>query len=412
MKIVIAAVSSNTSISGVSRHAANIVRCLLTRNEITALHLLVAPWEYRHMCEAVSRLDSRLHIHAVHLRPGTVRRNLWYLNEVPAIARQLGADLVHIAYPSPVNRSGYPCPVVVSLHDLYPLDIPSNFGFPKVLFNRAILRQCLRAVNAIACVSDSTRLRLGIKDPQNLQKAITVHNCVEFNFRVARPALIEEWNGAPFILCVAQHRRNKNLPLAIEVFKRLHSLKAIAANTQLLIVGMAGPESSRIRRLMEQPELAQRITLVHGISDPELRWCYRNCELLLSPSITEGFGLPIAEAVLAGCRVICSDIPAYREIGARHCRLVPLDHDAEDNFVEAVREALKERRPVPAALPQLSPTVIAEQYLHLYQALVAAPHAVSPARAIPDRVEPRVRQVAVADKPAARVTQPGVAGSL
>lgn len=413
MKIVIAAVSSNTSMSGVSRHAANIARCLLTRSEITALHLLVAPWEHRHMCEAVSSLDGRLHIHAVRLRPGTLRRNFWYLNELPAIARQLAADLVHVAYPSLVNRSAFPCPVVLSLHDLYPLDIPSNFGFPKVLFNRAILRQCLRAVDAIACVSDSTKLRLGIRDPQNLQKAITVHNCVEVNFRVARPALIEAWNGAPFFLCVAQHRRNKNIPLAIEVFRRLHSLRAIAVNTQLLIVGMPGPESSRIHRLIEQPELGHRITLAHGISDPELRWCYRNCELLLAPSITEGFGLPVAEAVLAGCRVVCSDIPAYREIGARHCRLVPLSHNAEDDFVEAVREMLKERRPMAAALPQLSPSVIGGQYLHLYQALVAAAAAAhSSAKSTLDRPEPCIRQVPVAEKAAAHATQPGVVGSL
>ena len=411
MKVVIAAVSSNTSMSGVSRHAANIVRCLLTRNEITALHLLVAPWEYRHMCEAVSRLDSRLHIHAVQLRHGVLRRNLWYLNELPAIARQLDADLVHVTYPSPVNRAAFPCPVVVSLHDLYPLDIPSNFGFPKVLFNRAILRQCLQAVDAIACVSDSTKLRLGIRDPQNLQKAVTVHNCVEVNFPAARPALTESWKGAPFILCVAQHRRNKNIPFAIEVFRRLHSLKVIADTTQLLIVGMPGPESSRIRRLMQEPDLAQRITLAHGISDPELRWCYRNCELLLAPSITEGFGLPVAEAVLAGCRVVCSDIPAFCETGTRHCRLVPLSHTAEDDFVEAVREVLKERRPLPAALPQFSASAIAGQYLHLYQALVAAT-APSSTKAASGQAESRVRQVPAAEKPAARATQPGIAGSL
>ena len=84
MKIVVAAVSSNTSMSGVSRHAANIVRCLLTRSEVSAIHFLVAPWEYKHICEAVSRKDSRLHIHAVPLRPGTLHRNLWYYSHLPA----------------------------------------------------------------------------------------------------------------------------------------------------------------------------------------------------------------------------------------------------------------------------------------------------------------------------------------
>ncbi len=410
MKIVIAAVSSNTSMSGVSRHAANIVRCLLTRSEVSAIHVLVAPWEHKHVSDAVSRADTRLRIHAVHLRPGTVSRNFWYYSELPALARQLGADLVHISYPSPINRAAFHCPTVVSLHDLYPLDIPSNFGFPKVLFNRAILRQCLRAADAIACVSDSTRLRLGITDPQKLQKAVTVHNCVEPASPAAKPALVEPWNGAPFFLCVAQHRRNKNIPFALQVFRRLISRREIDPATRLLIVGIPGPESHRIHRLMQEPDLSQRVTLAHGISDAELQWCYRNCELLLAPSIVEGFGLPVAEALLAGCRVVCSDIPAFREVGTEHCSFVSLGAGAEEHFAEAVREILRERRPLPCSLPQLSPSVIAGQYLRLYQVLVAAAGHSLPAAAR-DRIEPSVRQVSPVEKPAAHAGQPGVAGS-
>jgi glycosyltransferase involved in cell wall biosynthesis len=377
---------------------------MLTRQEVSAIHVLVAPWEHKHVCEAVARADSRLRIHAVQIQPGTIRRNLWYFSELPAIARQLGADLVHISYPSPVHKAAFHCPVVVSLHDLYPFDIPSNFGFPKVFFNRVILRECLRAVDAIACVSDSTRLRLGIRSPQHLQKAVTVNNCVEPASPAAKPALVELWNGAPFFLCVAQHRRNKNLPLAIQVFKRLLSGGEIDPAMRLLIVGMTGPESRRIHRLIEQTDLRQQISLAHGISDPELQWCYRNCDLLLAPSIIEGFGLPVAEALLAGCRVVCSDIPAFREVGAEHCRFVPLGTGVGEDFADAVRKVLQERRPLPCPLPQLSPPVIAGQYLHLYSALIAAAR-LSPAHAMRDRIEPLGRQAPAIEKPATHASQ-------
>jgi len=410
MKIVIAAVSSNVSMSGVSRHAANLVRCLLSRSEITALHVLLAPWEHKHVAEAVARTDSRLRIHAVALQPGTINRNLWFYTELPAIARQLGADLVHISYPSPVNRKAFNCPTVVSLHDLYPLDIPSNFGFPKALFNRAILRQCLGAVDAIACVSDSTRLRLGTWDPQKLRKAVTVHNCVESPSLASKPALVESWNGAPFFVCVAQHRRNKNIPLALRVFRRLRSAGEIHSATRLLIVGMPGPESRCIRRLAQEPDLSQRVTLARGISDVELQWCYRNCELLLAPSIVEGFGLPVAEALLAGCRVVCSDIPAFREVGVEHCRFVSLAVGAEARFAEAVRDVLMKGRPLPILLPQLSPSVIASQYLQLYHALVVAAGPLTVAARGPTVGSPR--QASATEQPAAPTSQPGVAGSV
>ena len=176
MRIVVAAVSSNLAMSGVSRHAANLVKGLLTRPDVSALHLLVAPWEYNYVCESISRKDARLHVHPVQLKRGTLRRNLWYYRTLPLLAEQLHADIVHVAYPSPIHASAFPCPVVVTLHDLYPYDIPSNFGFPKVLFNQIVLRQCLHNANAIACVSESTRLRLGEKLPKAVSKAVTIYN--------------------------------------------------------------------------------------------------------------------------------------------------------------------------------------------------------------------------------------------
>ena len=366
------------------------------------------------MCEAVSRDDSRLRIHPVQLSPGTLNRNLWYYRELPAVARQLAADLVHISHPSPVNRTAFHCPTVVSLHDLYPLDIPSNFGFPKVLFNRAILRQCLRAADVIACVSDSTRLRLGSRDPRKLQKAVTICNCVEPASRAAKPSLAEPWNGGAFFLCVAQHRRNKNIPLALQVFKRLLARGEIDSSTRLLIVGMPGPESSRIRSLINESGLAQRVTLASGISDPELQWCYRNCELLLAPSIVEGFGLPVAEALLAGCRVVCSDIPAFREVGAEHCRFVRLCPGAEANFANAACEVLRERRPSPCPLPQLSAAVVAGQYMRLYHLLVAASRRSLPVDSLPlaDRSDQNGLRVSPTQGSTAPSARTGVARSL
>jgi glycosyltransferase involved in cell wall biosynthesis len=408
MRIVVAAVSSNTSLSGVSRHAANIVRCLLTRPEISAIHLLVAPWERKYVCDAVSSTDARLHLHAVQLRAGTMNRNFWYYSELPAAAEQLAADLVHVAYPSPVNRAVFNCPVVLSLHDLYPFDIPSNFGFPKVLFNRIVLRQCLHAVDAIACVSDSTRLRLGILEPNKLHKATTIYNCVEPASVAAQPALVGPWNGAPFFLCVAQHRRNKNITFALKVFKRLLSRNEINSTERILILGNPGPESGRIRQFIDDNGLSQRVTFAHGISDAELQWCYRNCDVLLAPSTIEGFGLPVAEALLAGCRVVCSDIPAFREVGEERCRYVALGANAEENFAEAVRDVLRDRRPLPFSLPQLSPSVIAGRYLRLYQLLIAT--AGQPVPAV-EQHDQEVRQLSATDRPAPTPTQAHVARS-
>ena len=87
----------------------------------------------------------------------------------------------------------------------------------------------------------------------------------------------------------------------------------------------------------------------------------------------EGFGLPVVEAQFAGCRIICSDIPAFREVGRRGCRFVELAPCAEELFAEAVLLSLSEPRPVPAQLNHLAPGRVAQQYLRLYQLLLASP---------------------------------------
>ena len=368
MKIVIAAVASSAYLSGVSRHAANMARCLLGRAEVSAVHLVVAPWQYDSMLGALPHTDPRLHLHRVAIGKGVVSRNLWYYSDLPILAAQLNADIVHLAYPVPIRRGSFDCPVVVTVHDLYPYDIPSNFGFPKVFFNRLILQWCLRAVDTIACVSESTSLRLGIYSSRHVGgKAVTIYNYVEADRHIAERRPLPAWDGSPFFLCVAQHRRNKNVVFAMRVFERLLRSGDIDSATRLVIIGIEGPETPRICRFIRDRGLARQIVLLHGIDDSELHWCYGHCELLLAPSIIEGFGLPIVEAMLHHCRVVCSDIPSFHEIGGSYCHYSALTEEA---FVDATRKALKSVKSRTAEVDRFSGARVAMAYLQLYTRLL------------------------------------------
>jgi glycosyltransferase involved in cell wall biosynthesis len=374
MKVYVALVSSSGQLSGVPRHAINLTRCLLSHPEVTEVHLVAAPWQMNFVEDAAPCADGRLHMHAAPVSSSAPSRNLWYYSQLPKQAARFKADIVHLAYPAPVRKGALHCPVAVSLHDLYPYDIPENFGFPKVLFNRAALRQCLRAVDAIVCVSQSTLSRLERFDPMFARKASVIYNSIE-PYNAEEDSISPPWHTEPFLLCVAQHRRNKNILLVLEVFRRLLKAQEIASNTRLVIVGIQGPETSAIEEFIASAGISRNVVLANGISDAKLNWCYRNCDLVVAASTLEGFGLPVAEALLAGCHVICSDIPAFREVGGVHCRYVSLGPQQVESFASAIRATLNLQKPQPIALPHLSADSIGEKYMQLYRSLLPTPAA-------------------------------------
>jgi glycosyltransferase involved in cell wall biosynthesis len=375
MKVVIALASSSGQISGVQRHALNLASSLLTRREITEVHLVAAPWQQSFVEDAGLSHNARLRLHSAPIGNTALSRNLWFFTGLPSLAAKLNADIVHLAYPAPLCRRAFASPVVATLHDLYPYDIPENFGFPKVHFNRTVLRQCLSQADAIACVSASTLARLTGLDARLAQKkARILYNAVQPQTPQAAEVPVPNLNPEDrFLLCVAQHRRNKNILLVLRAFERLLPHGHLSPHMKLLIVGIPGPETQAIESFIAAHGLAQHVHLLNGIPEAQLQWCYRHCMALLAPSVIEGFGLPIAEGLIAGCRIVCSDIPAFRELATDSCHFVTLGPGEDENFAAAICAALRQPRPDPIDLPQLSPDVIAESCLDLYQSLLPSP---------------------------------------
>jgi glycosyltransferase involved in cell wall biosynthesis len=256
------------------------------------------------------------------------------------------------------------CPVVVSLHDLYPYDEPHNFGFPKVFFNRIFLQKCLKEVDCVACVSETTLSRLKEWFPQFAhRKSMVVHNCVTIG---SNQPVIPAGKKSNFALMVAQHRANKNIPLALKAFEELLRRKKIDKHASFLLVGNRDPETAAIRSLITQRSLEASVELIDGVTDGELRWLYVNCEFVLAPSSMEGFGLSVAEGLFCGSRIVCSDIPAFHEIGGDACHYFDLHAEAEPSaMVEAICNALAE----PARQPKHPQRFLLENVAREYGAL-------------------------------------------
>ncbi len=367
MRVLVTAIAQPAGISGVQRHALNLVRCLLHSTEITSVHLILAPWQSHLPALAGLEHGDRLRIEIAEVKRGSLSRNLWHLRQLPALARKVRADLVQLSYPVPFRRAAMPCPVVMTLHDLYPFVIPRNFGFPQVIVNRLILRLALHQADAISCVSRTTLHALQDSQLGPAALCTVIPNCVEPGPPTSSRGPLTDWNGETFLLAVAQHRRNKNLGLLLRSFGQLLASEFLPRTARLVIVGMQGPETPKLQKLARELDITSRVDLLQDLSDPALQWCYRHCAALVAPSSIEGFGLPVVEARLAGCRVVCSDIPAFREIAGSQVNFVDLRGHAERNLHLAITDALGKPRQMPEHLPDFGLDAVANSYVELYR---------------------------------------------
>jgi glycosyltransferase involved in cell wall biosynthesis len=369
VNLFIAALSSQTSPTGVCRHAANLAKGMLEHPEVRHVTLATGAWQAGYMRDAFGLCGDRLIVLPVPIANTALSRNLWYLWGLPRLARRVHADIIHLSYPAPVFRPLLPAPAVVTVHDLYAFDLPQNFGGRRAWLNRGAFRVCLRNADALACVSEATRARLHARIfTARAKKASVVPNSVVHGSAAHAASLPAELQRSPFVLCVAQHRANKNLPALVAAFDLARRQGIFSFATKLVIVGSFGPVTHEILAVVETYGLGADVVFLKNLTDPVLSALYAGCALLVAPSLVEGFGLPVAEALAFGCRVVCSDIAAFREIGGESC----FYFDPQDRSGAAMAEAMQEAQAAPRAakIEMPGPGEAAAQYLRIYRTLL------------------------------------------
>ena len=372
MHILISAVSSARRPSGICRHAANLASSLIKTRGVSRITLLVGAWQKAYFSAAFNLARTPVELTVAGVENTALARNLWYYRALPRLSRDLGADIVHLSFPAPIARRNFNCAVICSLHDLYPYDVPANFGSARVLFNRLFLRQCLQQSDAVVCSSDFTRQRLQLHASDAVRrKATRIYQSVSLDPGSARQPTFMQAESGGFLLSVAQHRSNKNLPLLLSAFAALRARYELCRKLRLLIIGANGPVTKTLVNLVKQHSLGDHVIFQSALPDPELCWLYEHADLVVLPSTIEGFCLPLAEALRCGSKVLCSDIPILREVGAGHCHYFCLNsHDPVKGLAHSIVAALASPKLPAESTPRFSPESIAQQYLALYRSLV------------------------------------------
>lgn len=121
--------------------------------------------------------------------------------------------------------------------------------------------------------------------------------------------------SAPYFLCVGTIESRKNHALLLKVWDRIAASEGAAA-PRLIIVGRWGSGSGSVRAALAATRMAGGlIEVIEDCDDAQLSKLMRGARAVLMPSLAEGFGLPMAEALALGIPVIASDLPVFREVG-------------------------------------------------------------------------------------------------
>lgn len=250
----------------------------------------------------------------------------WQGVALPGTARRLKLDLLHM--PAFTVPAIVPCPVVVTVHDLAYLACPEYCPDETVnyLARRvpAAFKEAAAVITPSAFIKEESTRFFDI----NPSKIYPVHHGVSTEFKVlpeeAQSGLRQKL-GLPehFFLFVGTIEPRKNLIKLIEAFGLAVSR---GLDCSLVLAGARGWKCEDIYLLPGQSGLEQRVVFLDYVPDKLLPALYNAAVAFVYPSLYEGFGLPVLEAMACGTPVIASNVSSIPEVvGEAGITVDPLD---------------------------------------------------------------------------------------
>jgi glycosyltransferase involved in cell wall biosynthesis len=268
--------------------------------------------------------------------PVRVLNWLWHRLETPSLERLTGESIDVAHSPTPLLVPTRRARGIVTVHDLYFLRHPEATTAEIRRDYGVRVRDHVRRAAAVVANSETTAREVTETLDVPEERITVIHAGVDERFLVG--GAIEEpgtdgdrGDDRPYLLTVASEEPRKNLPLLLEAIARLRKRDW---DGRLLIAGGRGVGSRAIDEAIGRLGLETSVTRLGYVEAAALPALYRRARVFVLPSLWEGFGLPLLEAMASGVPVVASDIPVHREVAASAARFAP----AED--VETLARAI------------------------------------------------------------------------
>lgn len=271
-----------------------------------------------------------------------ISRVAWEQLKLPGLLREKGIDVFH----SPANvlpeRMPRACAGVVTLHDLAFLRYPLVLTRSKRMYHRTFTMHSLRRATLIIANSNSTK-----KDAIELA-SIPAHHirmvypCIDDRFsNVILDEEIQHFRqshglNTGYLLYLGTLEPRKNLTTLIEAYAQFR--KTYDREEKLVLAGGKGWLFDSIFEKVQELGLESEVLFPGFVSDAEQMLWYQAASVFVYPSLYEGFGMPVAEALACGIPVVTSNVSSLPEAGAALALTID-PHDSQA-LAQAIHKAL------------------------------------------------------------------------
>lgn len=263
----------------------------------------------------------------------------WTPIAFPRDLRAKRMDVAHVQYLVPPIA---PCPVVTTIHDVAFRRFPRLFPLKHRLLLNWLIPLAVRQAAAILTGSEATRRDLiELFDARPEDVVVTPYAADDSYRPMRRRDAVEAVQQrlrvpAPYILSVGVLQPRKNLPRLVRAYNRI----APRIPHRLVLVGKEGWAPEELREAVAETPVGKEVIFTGYVADADLPALYAAADLFVYPSLYEGFGLPVLEAMACGTPVITSRVSSLPEVAGDAGMLI--DPTSEAALAEAMRELLQD----------------------------------------------------------------------
>jgi glycosyltransferase involved in cell wall biosynthesis len=303
MNIVVNAVLSYEKPRGVGRYINNLLNSISEMDETNDYFIYYGSWMNNYDFLKINK--SNFHFIKLDINNKKVSRNLYLACVLPIICKKYNPDLFFLIDTQAILFK--PCKTVSTIHDLMEFSLPEKYSKIQAISRKLIVKHQVRISDSIITVSEYSKNEIVKKFNINKDLVNVVYTAIEFKneSKLSEPE--------KYFLFVSETERAKNLMLLIEAFELLPN--DIKEKYHIEVVGANGNDYQNILKKISEYNLNEKVHFNGYVDDATLQKYYQNAYAFIFPSIYEGFGLPVLEAMAKGAPVLCSNAASIPEAG-------------------------------------------------------------------------------------------------